>query len=416
MVLGAGPFQISGIRRAVDLGCWVVTVDNLSGNSGHKISHQRINCSTLDRECVLEAARSLRIDGICTFSSDIATSTVAYVCDRLNLVCAPLDVTETMISKDRFRFFQKRLGIDHPAFVIGEQLRDVVSDVKALTYPVVFKPCDSSGSRGVTRFDSFSLETMAAAFDLSKGFSRSGRVVIEECIGGVEVGGDGFLVDGKLAFLCITHKRLDGFVAKGHCLPPSIDEADQERVKETLVRCSGALSYTDGPLNFDVIVSPERVTVLEMGPRTGGNCIPALIRRATGVDLEEACIRRALGREASFPEPSKTLRSCGSYIIGSKAAGVLAGVPGYEEIQEIAPGLYESFFTVRSGEMVPRLEHGGHMLGWLLFDCDSPQMYENTVRAIDERLNLEISEQAFEAPLENSSERPSSSGQEQAKP
>jgi len=415
MVLGAGPFQLSGIRRAMDLGCWVATVDNLPDNYGHKISHQRIHCSTLDRECVLEAARVFGIDGICTFSSDVATTTVAYVCGRLNLAGAPLDSTETMVAKDRFRAFQKRHGLNHPAFVVGEEFPELVSKVKALEYPVMFKPCDSSGSRGITRFDAFCFEKMVTAFDQSRGFSRSGRVLIEECVDGVEVGGDGFLVDGAVAFLSITHKRLDGFVPKGHCLPPSIDETDQERVRETLGRCCRALSYTDGPFNFDVIVSPESVTVIEMGPRTGGNGIPALIRRATGMDLEEACILRALGREVTFPEPPKSLRSCGSYIIGSKAAGVLPRVPSHEEIQEFVPGLYESFFTVRPGEMAPKFEHGGHMLGWLLFDCDSPQAYEKTARALDERLKLEVSEQPFGILPENPTDWSTSPAREQAK-
>ncbi|MBI4774584.1 MAG: ATP-grasp domain-containing protein [Deltaproteobacteria bacterium] len=415
MVLGAGPFQLPGIRRAVDLGCWVATVDNLPGNHGHGISHQRIHCSTLDKGCVLEAARAFEIDGICTFSSDVATPTVAYVCDELILVGSSLESTEAMVSKDRFRSFQKRHGLNHPAFVVGERFRDVASEVGALGYPVVFKPCDSSGSRGIASFETFCFEKMMIAFDLSRSFSRSGRVVIEERLDGVEVGGDGFWVGGEAAFLCITHKRLEGFAPKGHCLPTGIDEANQERVREALTRCCAALSYTDGPLNFDVMVSPERVTIIEMSPRTGGNGIPALIRRATGVDVEEATILRALGKEVVFPEPSKALRSCGSYIIGSRTAGVLAGLPSFKEIQAVVPGLYESFFTARPGEIVPKFEHGGHMLGWLLFDCDSPQAYETMARTLDVRLKLDISEQPPDIRPENPTEPSMSPAQGEAR-
>lgn len=81
MILGAGVSQLDAIRKAVELGFYVITVDYLPDNIGHKFSHQFVNCSTVDKEGILKIARDLSIDGIVTFASDVATK---YSTDRIS--------------------------------------------------------------------------------------------------------------------------------------------------------------------------------------------------------------------------------------------------------------------------------------------------------------------------------------------
>jgi biotin carboxylase len=198
MILGAGPFQAPAIRKAVELGCYVITVDYIPRNVGNLYGHQYVNCSTTDKESVLRAAIDLNIDGICTFSSDVAVPTVSYVSEKLGLPGASSSVAETMATKHRFRKFLKDARISCPRFISGDVFASIAAEIHHLRPPILFKPVDTSGSRGLTRIDQIELQSCKAAFLKAQDFSRSQTVCVEEFVPGVEVGGDAILIDGLL--------------------------------------------------------------------------------------------------------------------------------------------------------------------------------------------------------------------------
>ena len=149
---------------------------------------------------------------------------------------------------------------------------------------------------------------------------------MEEFVGDPEFGGDGIFLDGKLAFIGTTEKHLKEFVVTGHSLPSMLGRNVQDHIRMALEDCCRAVGYSRGPLNFDIKVGPERVVVLEMSARSGGNGIPAVIKRATGVDIEEATVRLALGEAWRMPETGdigQLRRGTGSLVFGSKGNGIL---------------------------------------------------------------------------------------------
>lgn len=390
MILGAGPFQLPVIRKAVDLGCHVITVDYLPNNIGHKASHQYVNCSTADREGVLQAAKRLHIDGICTFSSDVAIPTVGYVCDNLGLPGVPCHVAETMSNKHLFRAFIRKHNLASPHFVVGKNFEEVNAGMKDLHFPVVFKPVDSSGSRGVTKLEEIHSNSAYLAFERAKGFSRSQMVCVEEFLEGIEVGGDGIIMDGHFAFIAITQKHLDGFLVTGHSLPTNISMKDQQRVIMALEQCCHALGYFDGPLNFDVMVSADQVTIIEISARNGGNGIPSIIEVATGVDVELASLKYALGKEVDFPSRAESIRACGSYIFGNKFSGMLQYICNLDELRSIVPEVFALNLAIQSGEQVEPFVHNGNLIGCVLFAYNTTAEYVPLVNKIAKALNLVI--------------------------
>jgi biotin carboxylase len=391
MILGAGPFQLPIIQRAVALGCEVITVDYLPDNVGHKLSQRYVNCSTVDRDGVLAGAQDLKIDGICTYSSDVAIPTVAYVASRLGLPAVSVEAGETMATKHRFRAFLRRAGLPHPRFVAGTNFDSVAATLTRLRFPVVFKPVDTSGSRGVIRLGTNDEQSARHAFDRARSFSRSGTVCVEEFIEGIEVGGDAILIDGEIAFIAITHKHLEGFVVRGHSLPTNVSASAQQAVTDALEETCCALGYRTGPLNFDAIVSPnDEVTLLEISPRNGGNGIGAVIERATGVDVAEATIRIALGETPAFPNRGEVRRGCGSYVFGSDRGGHLLQIASAEELRRRVPQVFDVMYAVPIGSPVDRFEHNGNLLGVALFDCADAGHYEQTVHAIEQNLAIVI--------------------------
>jgi len=390
MILGAGPNQLPAIRRAVDLGFYVITVDFLPENVGHEFSHQSVNCSTVDKEEVLKVAKDLDIDGVVTFASDVATPTVGFVAEQLSFPGGSFSVAHTLSNKPKFRIFQREHGLNSPNFLIAKQLEDIGKQIATLSPPLVFKPVDTSGSRGVSRVDQIDRDCCAAAFEYAQGYSRSKTVCIEEIVEGVDVSGDGFLLNSELHFAVITQKYKSGFVVTGHSLPTSISIEDQERVFDEVIATCNAVGYTDGPIDFDVRVSPESVTVLEMSPRLGGNCIPLIIERATGIDLITAALKFALGEALEFTYLSNHLRSCGCFMFGSNHGGLLEGIATSEEVRAVVPEVFEYVVNYHIEDEVPEFVHSGNSLGYALFDCPPQLSYSEIVDRLQSVLRLKI--------------------------
>lgn len=389
MILGAGPFQLPGIQKAVRMGCHVITIDNLPGNVGHRFSHESHNCSTTDLDGVLEIAKRIGLDGICSFSSDVAVPTVGYVAEQLGLSAVPYRAARIMANKASFRVFMKVKGLSYPDFVVATTFDELKDAALSIPGAVVIKPVDSSGSRGVVRLEAFGEAGARQAFDNAKAFSRTGAVCLESFLAGVEIGGDAVFSKGRILFCAITCKHRSGFIVTGHSLPPIISEKAISSVKEALAATCQALGYTDGPLNFDVIIDGDIAIIIEMSPRNGGNGIPAVISRATGYDVERQTLLIALG-QAPEPVPSATTRGAGSLVFGSPSAGLLRSVADKTTLKARVPEVFELSLAKRPGDRVEAFVHNGNMIGYALFDCPRPSDYDKIAARIHRALKLAV--------------------------
>jgi biotin carboxylase len=390
MVLGAGPGQLPLIRKALSLGVHVITVDNVPANPGHSRSHASIDCSTVDREGVAAAAIAHGIAGIATFASDVATPTVAFVAAQLGLTGCPLRAAVSMSNKACFRQVQRGFpALASPSFIAGHSFEEIFPAAAALHPPLIFKPADTSGSRGISRVDKPAPSACRKAFDAARNFSRSGVVCVEELIHGTDASGDGFLLTGRL-FAVITRKRKRGFVPTGHSLPCDFSEQDQLRIFSEVEANCAAVGYSEGPIDFDVVVTPHRVTVIEMSPRLGGNGIPSIVERATGVDLTTMTLRWALGEPVELPASSTCARPGGSWIFGTPRGGPLRSIASAAEVLAAVPECFECTVNYQPQDIAPPFDHSGNALGSALFDCPSPEAYEDVASKISRALRIAV--------------------------
>lgn len=388
LILGAGANQLPAILRAVDLGLFVITADYMPENVGHRFSNQSIDCSTVDKAGILAAAKELDIDGIATVASDVATATVAFVADHLRLPGCSVRTAEVMSNKAKFRSAQQEHGLSSPAFAAGQEFSEIEKSMVLLSPPLMFKPVDASGSRGISRVDRIDRQACMEAFHYARSYSRSNTVCVEEFIEGIEVGGDGFLLDGRLQFAAITHKHKSDYVVTGHSLPTNISDEDQQRVLHELDAICRAVGHTEGPLNFDVVVSADAVTVLEMSPRLGGNGIPEIIARGTAVDLIAAILWFSLGEEFELPPCAPILRPCGSWVFGSEHAGRLVRIASEPEMMASLPQVFKHVTQYDIGDEVPAFDHNGNSLGYTLFDCPPSSSYRDMVGQVQNTLGM----------------------------
>lgn len=389
MILGAGTGQLPMIRKAVDLGCYVITVDNIPENVGHRLAQHSINCSTVDHPALLKFARELAIDGVVTFASDVATTGVAFIAEQLGLPGCGLTTAATMSNKANFRLFQQTQGLPHPTFFICQRFAQLDSVLAQLPLPLIFKPIDTSGSRGISSVHNHHQQSAIAAFDRAQRFSRSGVISVEQLLSGIDVSGDGFLVDGHL-FALITHKYKHGFTPTGHRFPSPLSAAEQQRILDAVTTSCHALGYLNGPIDFDVMLTEEQVFVVEMSPRLGGNGIPKLIEHASGVDLITQTIAYALNHPLAMPTQPERLTGCGSHILGSSAAGTLQGVASAAAIRAQVPEVFDYAFNYPLGSKIAAFEHSGNGLGFALFDCQSVAHYQDIIVRLNQAMQLHV--------------------------
>jgi biotin carboxylase len=369
LFLGAGVFQVAAIRKAVELGYRVLSVDYLPGNIGHRYSHEYANASTRDYDAVLDVARRHRIDGIFTMASDVALPTLARVASDLGLPGPDEGVVDTMINKDRFRPFQAEHGIDAPAAIEVEQYEEVVD--RWNNGPAIIRPAVSSGSRGMARFDTMN-GMRRAQFDSAREFSTTGKVCIEEYIGGTDLSVEGYVIGGSVRLAFVTQKHVEGFAVVGHDLPGQLPLRTRERAVASVQQVVTAIGYGHGPFDADLRADGERCVVLEMTPRLGGNAVPLLVEHAFGVPLIELALREAMGEgipEADLPSPSLS-EALTAVLLRSDRSGQVDSIAPVARIESGIEGLVDFCINLTAGDTVTRFAHGGHVFGYGILVTD----------------------------------------------
>lgn len=390
MILGAGPFQVPAVKKAVELGCHVITVDYIPGNIGHEYSHESINCSTTDRRGVLEHARRLEVDGIMTMASDVAVPTVAEVASQLGLTAPGIQVADVLTDKSRFREFQVRHHLAHPRCEAADS-PDRINWSRFLDPGIVMiKPTDTSGSRGISRVEASDPRERERAFEEAREFSRSGRVCVEEYVDGLDVTGEGFLLADKDPIMVFTQKFTQGCAVTGHRLPGLLSKRQERLATEAILAACNMAGYREGPLDTDLRVTDDRAVILEMSPRLGGNGCPSLLAAYIGVDPIELTIKLALGERFSCPRPAAPKGGYGSIVIGSQCAGILEELRTMEQVQQVLPYVREGAWAVRPGDRIERFRHGGDILGVAIFAADSLDDYTERAQRIREEADIRV--------------------------
>lgn len=377
LMLGGSAQQIPAIEAAKRHGCYVITCDYLPNNPGHALADEYHNVSTTNKEGVLALAQELGIDGIVAYASDPAAPTAAYVSDKLHLPGNPYDSVRILTEKDLFRAFLQENGFTCPKAHGYENYQLAIEHASEFEYPVIVKPVDSSGSKGVVKV--LDQTGFAAAAQEAGSYSRSGRVIVERFIQkkGYQVSGDGFTVDGKLVFSSFGNELYSGkglreYVALGEFWPSLLTEGQLQKVRDELQSILTALHMRTSAYNFEVILDESDTPyVIEIGPRNGGSYIPQLIKYATGVDLVDFTIRAALGEDCSdlAKQPVKSNGFFSNYMLLSPVSGTFDGIWFDEDFKK--NNLLEVHCTYNNGDSVTAYRNTSHSLGTILFKTDS---------------------------------------------
>lgn len=339
-MLGGSIYQTYAIKEAVKLGYYVITCDYLPGNPGHKFAHEYHNVSTTDKEAVLALARELMVDGVVAYASDPAAPTAAYVCEKLGLPTSPFRSVEILSKKHLFRKYLADNGFNVPKANSYTRFEEAEQDLKNFHLPVMVKPVDSSGSKGVNKLTDPA--QLKAFFEDALSYSRDKIVLIEEFIvkNGPQISGDAFSVDGKLVFHCLGNEfystKVDkDFAPLGECWPTVMPQEVIDTLAEDLQRLITSLGMRSNAYNVEAIYGTDgKVYILELGARSGGSLIPQVTALATGVDMVPYVIKAAMGEDCSDLKMAPVKGFWSNYMAHSNETGLYDGIEYEKEFGE----------------------------------------------------------------------------------
>lgn len=377
LLLGGSAQQVIAIQTAKNLGYYTVLCDYLPDNPGQYEADKFYQVSTTDKDAILEVAKNEKIDGILAYASDPAAPTSAYVAEKMGLAGCPYESVEILCNKDKFRRFLAENGFCTPRAKGYSELEDAISDIKngEFKMPVIVKPTDSSGSKGVGRIDN--IDETKEKLEYAMSFSRGKKIIVEEYVEkfGYQIAGDGLSVDGKLVFRYFANdhfnpKCVNPFVPISASFPYNMPSKVQDKVHNEIQRLITLLGMTNTTYNFDMRIDKDyNVYLMEIAPRDGGNYIPQIIKYATGVDLVEYSVRCAMGEKIdcdSFGAPSGYYAY---YAVHSLKDGILDRVKINEDV--IKNNIVENHILVKEGDEIHAFTGANTTLGILLMRFDS---------------------------------------------
>ncbi len=370
LMLGGSLYQVYAIKEAVRLGYHVITCDYLPDNPGHKYAHEYYNVSTTDKEAVLELAKRLHVDGVVAYASDPAAPTAAYVCEKLGLPTSPYESVEILSKKDLFRKYLEEHGFNVPKSCSFHTYEEALEKIGSFNLPVMVKPVDSSGSKGINKMTDVSQLKDFVADALS--YSRDKRFIIEEFIvkKGFQISGDAFSVNGELKFYCFGNEYYSNNVAKnfaplGECWPFLMDKSLITRLVTDLQRLISLLGMKSTAYNVEAIVDEnDNIYILELGARSGGSLIPQITEHATGVNMVTYVIKAAMGEDCSDIELKPCNGFWSNYMVHAKSTGKYAGIWFDEEFKK--HNLVDFVTDIKEGDNVHQFRDAQDAIGTLI--------------------------------------------------
>lgn len=312
MLLGGLRYLLPVIEEAHKMGIYVITADYLPNNIAHKYSDEYCNVSIIDKEAVLKAAQELKIDGILSHAVDPGVVTAAYVAEKMGLPfqCS-YEAACILQDKSRFRQFLRDNGFNCPNAKGYTNAEEALKDVDYFNWPVIVKPVDSAGSKGVSRVDDPEKLLDAITYALSE--SHNGHFIIEDFLEkqGFSAGSESFVVDGKLLYNGFYDQYFDKnavnpYTPSAEVWPSIMEQKYQNEIKSELQRLFTLLGVTTGLFNVECRVCTNgKAYLMEVSPRAGGNRLAEMLNYAADVNINEAETKKAVGLQVvNMHEPN----------------------------------------------------------------------------------------------------------------
>lgn len=393
LLLGGSAQQVVAIETAKKLGYYTVLCDYLKDNPGQYVADKFYLASTTDKELMLDIAKKESIDGVIAYASDPAAPTAAYIAEKMNLAGNPFNSVEILCNKDKFREFLKKNKFNAPVSQGFSSLDDAKDKLDIFNLPVIIKPVDSSGSKGVTIVNTKDNYENALKYAFS--YSRTKRIIIEEYLEKKHkylIGGDIFVHDGKVKIWglmnCHRDKTVNPLVPVGKSFPVELESEDYINVKETLQKLVSKLEIKNGPMNVELIVDKNnKVWPIDIGPRSGGNMIPDLLNLIFDIDVVELCIKVAMGEKISLDSDIEGKKFFATHNLHSAQNGKLKEIVFSDEIKEY---VLKKNIYLKNGSDVEYFDNASKALGIVFLKFNNKNEMDKKLENINRLIQINV--------------------------
>lgn len=299
-IIGASYLQLPLIEKAKDMGLETHVFAWAANDVGERSADYFYPISIVEKEAILHKCQEIGVEGICSIASDLAMVTVNYVAEQLGLTGNSVECTARSTNKHKMRQCFEQNGDPSPKSILVDNMDDLQGI--SLNYPIIVKPTDRSGSRGITKLESNA--GLQEAIDRAKGLSLEGHALVEEFAIGQEYSVECISWQGEHHFLAMTYKYTTGspmFIETGHLQPAPLTGELLERVKAVVFHALDGLGIEYGASHSELKIAPNgKIALIEIGGRMGGDFIGSdLVFLSTGYDFVKAVIETALGQKPS---------------------------------------------------------------------------------------------------------------------
>lgn len=384
MILGGSRYALPVIKAAHDLGVYVITADYLPDNIAHKYSDEYCNVSIVDQEATLLAARERAIDGVISFACDPGVLTAAYIAEKMGLPSAgSFEAISILQNKSRFRAFLTEHGFNVPAAKGYSSIEAALEDTERFHWPVIVKPTDSAGSKGVNRVDDPA--KLRGAIEYALSYSRGKEFIIEDYITqhGFSSDTDCFSVDGKLAFVSFNSQRFDSgaenpYTPAAYSWPSSMTEAHQRELTAEIQRLITLLRLGTSIYNIETREGTDgKAYIMECSPRGGGNRLAECLEYATGVKLVENAVRAALGMPILRVEQRPYNGFWAELILHSDKPGMFDALLIDDAIRD---EVFETDLWIEPGTMIGGFKAANEAIGTLVLRFETEERLQAVMK------------------------------------
>lgn len=394
MLLGGIRYLLPVIKAAHEQGYYVITADYLPDNIAHKYSDEYVNVSIIDKEAVLKVAQEKQIDGIMSFGVDPGVVSASYVQGKMGLPSfGPYESVCILQNKDIFRAFLAEHGFNVPKAKGYESAADALADKEILDYPVIVKPTDSAGSKGVTRVDTPEQLETAVSYAFNK--SLSGHIIIEDFIEkqGCSSDTDSFSLDGKLKFVSFNaqyfdEKAANPYTPAAYTWPSTYTKEQEAYLTSEIQRLITLLGMKTNIYNIETRIGTDgKPYIMELTPRGGGNRLCEMLRYATGVDMITAMTRYIVGDSVPKIKQKTYNGHWAEVILHVDEVGFFDHI----EISKNLPAkVVEEDLWVQKGEYVNAFEGANNAIGTLVLSFESKGAMEECICNIPFWLKVKV--------------------------
>lgn len=390
LILGAGKEQVPAITRAKNKGIYTIVLDMNPNSEGFEYADEHYVISTRDEDALIDFTKNYnkKIDGVITIASDIPHM-VSRVAEKLGVKHIPIRAADLSVDKLRMKEVLKGAGVNVPPFRKIDSLNDLKKFIDEYGYPVVIKPVDNSGARGVLMLtENVDLNW---AFKESKNNSRSGIVMVEKFIDGVQISTEGIMYEDKFYITGFADRNYDklkrfapNIIEDGGDSPTSLLPEARNLVNIEFEKAVRELGINWGPGKGDMIYSDGKAYVVEIAARlSGGNFCYDHVPLGTGVDIVNAYIDMAVDNPIDVDcfKPKFQKGVAQRYFFPGK--GRIKKIIGVDKVKNMKNIVKVDFFSLEGDTIKQQINHTTRVGYVIAVGNDKKEAVESAEEAVN---------------------------------